>query len=202
MPESNTPHLLISLDHMTLAGFPSLLQYGILLSVEKPVPVMRLLLDLPGINEKYLQDEVQTIFVDGVAADDLQQDLSTGQTLALSAAMPGLAGAIFRREGMHGSLRSRPVKEKKHQVETDGYVTLKLFNSVASDLVEPLLQSGVCMHGEHFHAFASRRKDLIERSNMLVLDGDALSVDTLLEKVKTLPNLVIQIAFTDSAKDK
>ncbi len=42
---------------------------------------------------------MQTIFINGSAADTLDRPLGTGRYPNLSAAMPGLAGAIFRREG-------------------------------------------------------------------------------------------------------
>ncbi len=189
---------MLSLDHPTLTGFPSLLQYGILLHVEQPAPIMPLLLGLPGVTEAYLRDEVQTIFVDGVAADDLQQHLSAGRTLALSAAMPGLAGAIFRREGMHGSLRSRPAHKASAQAGGGGDIILKLFNSVASDLAEPLLQSGVYMRGEHVHAFGSRRKDLFEQIEKIVLDGSPLGVDALLARLKNIPKIRVQTELVEA----
>jgi len=105
---TSPPQLVISVPRDSAAGFASLLQYGFLLAVDKPVALLPLLLSLPGFTAEYLEKTVQTIFINGVAADRLDQPLSGGGTVALSAAMPGLAGAIFRRQGIHGVLRSTP----------------------------------------------------------------------------------------------
>ena len=60
-----------------------------------------------GISESYLNERVQTIFLNGRAVDDLFGEVvGNNSTIALSAAMPGLAGAVFRKGGMLSSLRN------------------------------------------------------------------------------------------------
>src|SRR5665647_491591 len=95
------PLLILSVPHQAMAGFASLLQHGILLPVDRPVALLPFLLALPGFDAEYIENTVQTIFINGVAVDSLDRSLPAGSTLALSAAMPGLAGAIFRRQGLH-----------------------------------------------------------------------------------------------------
>jgi hypothetical protein len=54
-----------------------------------------------GVDPNFLERHIQTIFHDGKAVDDLDSEaVKDGSTLALSAAMPGLAGAILRRQGI------------------------------------------------------------------------------------------------------
>jgi len=54
-----------------------------------------------------VKEKISTIFLDGKAVDSPETALlREGSTLALSSAMPGLAGAILRRDGPYASLRS------------------------------------------------------------------------------------------------
>ena len=121
MKTAPIPQLTLVLPEEAVAGFASLLQHGILFAVDRPVAILPFLLTLPGFTPEYIEKTVQTIFINGVAADSLDRSLAAGSTLALSAAMPGLAGAIFRRQGLHGSLRSQPVavvEPPVHPVDT------------------------------------------------------------------------------------
>ena len=188
------PQLNIKLNH-NLSYFASLLQYGILLPLEKSTTILLLLLKLPGADLEYLQKEVQTIFIDGVAADDLEQKLFPGQTLAISAAMPGLAGAIFRKGGLHSTLRSSSVKDQI-QPDATGYVNLKLFNSVATDLIVPLLKDGILLTGIHLFKFISRREELFRGETELKLDGSEISLEELLERLEDLPQIFLKMETT------
>ena len=60
-------------------------------------------LEIPA---EYVENRIQTIFLDGKAVDDLgEAKVRDGSILALSAAMPGLVGATLRRGGAFASLR-------------------------------------------------------------------------------------------------
>ena len=186
------PCLTIALSLSDLAGFASLLQHGVLLTVEHAVPACQLLLSLPGFSSDYLEQAVQTVFINGVAADSLDCDLRAGSILALSAAMPGLAGAIFRRQGMHGSLRSRPTASAPAPVKESGFITLKLFNSIAADRVFDLLTHGVTMRGSAVHDFAVRRSNLFQPPAVLTMDGQQVGYEALMEIVPATPLVRIQ----------
>jgi hypothetical protein len=186
------PQLTIDLTPQTLTGFASLFQHGILFPVEQPVPLVPFLLALPGFTEDYIENTVQTIFVDGIAADSLDRDLTAGSTLALSAAMPGLAGAIFRRQGIHGSLRSRPQAQKKSGGAAAGILTLKLFNSIATDRIQDLLTAGVLVGGKAFHAFAGMRESLFQPPMLVQYDGQLVKYSALLPLVAELPILKVK----------
>lgn len=111
--------------------------------------------------------------------------------MALSAAMPGLAGAIFRRQGVHGSLRSRPTPPAVTPAKACGFITLKLFNSIASDRVLDLLTHGVMMHGKAVHDFAIRRTNLFQPPTVLTVDGQQASCEELIRIASATP--VVQI---------
>jgi len=187
-----TPQLRITLPQTIAACFASLLQHGLLLPVDRPVAMLPLLLTLPGFTETYIEQAVQTIFVNGVAADRLDRILAAGDTLALSAAMPGLAGAIFRRQGIHGTLRSHPQEKPASEHSAAGYITLKLFNRIAADRVVDLLTQGIQVHGPAFRDFAARREDLWRAPVELRLNDRAVGVVEMLEIVAGLPVLGVR----------
>ncbi len=186
------PQLTLALPEEAIAGFASLLQHGILNAVDQPVPILPFLLALPGFTAEYIEKTVQTIFIDGVAADSLDRSLAAGSTLALSAAMPGLAGAIFRRQGLHGSLRSQPAAKVATNSSAAGFITLKLFNSIAADRVRDLLIQGICISGKTLHDFAARREHLFQPPVGLSFAGQVLDSADLLAVAAGIPVLMVQ----------
>ena len=171
MTNETIPQLTLDLPDSAVPGFAALLQHGILCPVAGPVQIRPFLLALPGFTADYIEGTVQTIFINGSAADTLDRPLGCGGTLALSAAMPGLAGAIFRREGLHGSLRSRTASDECIGDDGSGHITLKLFNSIAADRVLDLLERGIRVSGQALAEFAGRRPDLFQPPTVLTLDG-------------------------------
>lgn len=185
------PCLRLTLSPEDVNGFASLLQHGILVPVDQPVALIPFLLLLPGFTAGYIENTVQTIFINGVAADSLDRSLPAGSTLALSAAMPGLAGAIFRRQGVHGSLRSQPVAKAEPSAPACGFITLKLFNSIAVDRINDLLTQGVLVTGKTFHDFAAKREHLFRPPAELSLADQTLEYAELLRTVAQLPVLMV-----------
>ena len=193
-PSSSSPSypvLSLALPPELLPGFASLLQHGILFPLRHPIPLLAFLVSLPGFSADYIEKNVQTIFIDGVAADSLDRALAGGTTVALSAAMPGLAGAIFRRQGVHGSLRSQPVNQSTHAQSGAGFLTLKLFNSIATDRIGDLLRQGILVSGKALANFARTRGHLFEALVSIRLDGQELAYPALLEQAEKLDLLQI-----------
>ncbi len=101
------PILRLTVMADALALFTTVLQSGIELKTRRGVSLAKFLNTFPGFTAEYLADTVQTIFLNGTAVDDLSLQLTgNNPVLALSAAMPGLAGAIFRRNSFHSALRT------------------------------------------------------------------------------------------------
>ena len=186
------PQLTLRLPAAALPGFASLLQHGLLFPVDRPVGILPFLLALPGFNAEYIERTVQTIFLDGVAADRLDHELTAGSTLALSAAMPGLAGAIFRRQGLHASLRSQPATVPAAGHITTGHITLKLFNRIATDRVGDLLAHGFLVTGKALHAFAARREALFQPPVDFALDNRPLDFPALLTALTACQVVTVQ----------
>lgn len=146
-----------------LSLFTTVFQYGIEITTSGNTTLGGLLSAFPGFNAEYLANTVQTIFQNGTAVDDLTTRLEGEHpVVALSAAMPGLAGAIFRKNSFHAALRT----DTHHQKPRSGQdktitVTLKLFNKIALDQGEKLLRSGVCLAARTLAAFFNKRPELV-----------------------------------------
>ena len=86
--------------------------------------------------------DLQTVFLDSQPVDDFDgTHIRDGSVLALSGAMPGLAGATLRRGGyyarMRGGITHEDSKPKAVRAEPC-VVTLKLFNKPLADLADSL----------------------------------------------------------------
>lgn len=136
--------------HLTppaLAALAGLSQFGLCLPLAAPATVKAFLCGL-GVDPDYCDQRLQTVFVNNHPVDDLATaTLRSGDTLALSAAMPGLAGSILRRGGFFHTLRHDISHKAGAEAETTtddamGAVTVKCFNDVARELGPLLLRTG------------------------------------------------------------
>jgi len=140
-------------------GIPSffpLLQKGFRVKARVGVSVQTFLGDHFGLSPEYLRDRVKTVFLDGKAVDDLAETrILDGSRLALSAALPGLAGAVLRRGSPFAGLRSRVVEGEKDLPGTpeEGFVYLKIFNLLLPELGPLVLRKGILISREDFQEF-------------------------------------------------
>jgi len=191
------PHCHITIQTSTedVSRFTSLLQAGILLPVQRGSSIGAFLGGLPGFTAEYITEQVQTIFLNGTATDDMETPLDSAEpVLAISAAMPGLAGAIFRRNSLHAALRTVKPKDKDYTADENVTVTLKLFNAIARDRGEKLLRQGVHMKAINFAQFLDNRTPLLSLITDVAIEGTSVPNSRLIE---TLPQLdTIHITFT------
>lgn len=166
--------------------FLPLLSEGILLRGPGGATVEAFLAEAVGIPSDYLKARVQTVFLNGRALDDFSTPrVEDGATLALSAAMPGLAGAVLRRGGIYASLR----REISHAAQASGgtpgeiLVTLKLFNLIARELGPELLRRGILIPGARWCDFI-RRQERWAWAGCLsaVVDGQPLGFDRIVAR--------------------
>jgi len=163
-------------------GIPSffpLLQKGFRVKARVGVSVQNFLGDHFGLSPEYLRDRVKTIFLDGKSVDDLDTTLILdGSRLALSAALPGLAGAVLRRGSPFAGLRSRVVEGEKDLPGTpeEGFVYLKIFNLLLPELGPLVLRKGILISREDFQEFwESLPGDIRERlEETLRVEGKGL----------------------------
>lgn len=151
-----------------------ILQQGFAVSVPSGSNLLDVLCHA-GFSRDYLERYVKTIFVDGSAVDDpASREIFTGSVIALSAAMPGLAGAIFRKGSPFSGLRSRTDRQENAEAvnQCKAVVTLKLFNTVAEDMGVSLLGRGIILNRSVLEGFFINRRELLETSLVEVkLDG-------------------------------
>jgi hypothetical protein len=165
--------------------FLPLLGEGMVLQGRGGATVEDFLVEAAGISAAYLKERVQTVFLDGRALDDFSvARVGDGATLALSAAMPGLAGAVLRRGGIYASLR----REISHQAHASGgaageiRVTLKLFNLIAREQGPALLRRGILISGARWCDFVRRQgRWAWDGCRAAEADGAPVGFDQLIE---------------------
>ena len=128
------------------------------------------------LDESYVDRRITTIFLDGKPVDAIgAARIREGSTLALSAAMPGLAGAILRRGSALSPLReniTREGGEKSVVPERDGVITVKLFNLLAPELAPGFLRRGVLLPAaEAGTVFRRRPPAFWDGCREVLLDG-------------------------------
>ena len=185
MLEDQTGRVDIDIAEDQLRRFFPLLGGGFDILTEVDLTVSAWFCSQPGLATDYLKNRIQTIFLDGKAVDDPEKAIvKDGSTLALSAAMPGMVGSTFRKEGVFASMRSQishvtdPSVHHDRQIE----VKLKLFNLIAKELGPAFLQKGVIIEGEHFQDFAVRNSENFKTACISIrLNDEKTDVAGLLE---------------------
>jgi hypothetical protein len=152
--------LTLILSETAVSRFFPLLGQGFLVTGPGNETVESFLQKAASVSPAYLEDRVQTIFLNGNALDNFKTVMvADGATLALSAAMPGLAGAVLRRGGFYAAMR-RQITHEAGGPAAGGQeitITLKLFNLVARDLGPRLLASGIRISGGQLRDFIERQ---------------------------------------------
>ena len=166
-----------------ISRFLKLIEHGFKLKTETGLTIRELLCDQLGVAGDYLDNRIQTIFLDGKPVDDVDSAwVHADSRLALSAAMPGLVGATLRKGGRYASLRGTISysKTKSSIVQGEGEITLKLFNMVAKELGPAFLQKGIIIDGDTFQNFVSDNlEDLKAACSSIHLNDKKISVSEL-----------------------
>lgn len=159
--------LAVTMSSRAVPRFLPLLGEGILAKGVDGETVEDFLVKTAGIPPTYLKERVQTVFLNGRALDDFSTArLADGAILALSAAMPGLAGATLRRGGFYAAMR-RPISQDATSSTAGAgeiFITLKLFNMIASELGPEFMRKGILVSGD-------RLRDFVERQGRWVWNG-------------------------------
>ena len=168
-----------------LSGFIKLIERGFRLKVQTGQSIRNLFCGQFGISGDYFDNRIQTIFLDGKAVDSPDAAwVENGSRLALSAAMPGLVGATFRKGGRYASFRGTISysRSKKSKSGGEGEITLKLFNMIAKELGPVFLQKGIIIEGKRLQDFVLRNsQDLKNNCNSINLNDEKIDVAGLLK---------------------
>ena len=178
-----TQDLCIVVDSNLIPFFFQLLGQGFNVNAPANCSVRDLICDQLGIPDDYLEERIQTLFLNGNVVDDLNSCvINEGSTLALSGAMPGLAGATLRRGGFYASFRSQiSYNENKSRVEKGNHwVVLKFFNMIAKEMGPAFLEKGIWMEGEKLHKFLTRNSEELKmRGSLSELNGKPVDINSL-----------------------
>ncbi len=127
-------------------------QSGVWLLLPAETTVGRLLTQEWGLDRENLDEKLGTLFVNGIPLDDMESaSLCDGDVLALSGPMPGLAGAILRRNSPLAVLRhgcQTATFGASQKVSGPILVRVKLFNRLIEDLGPILLRKGILLEKE------------------------------------------------------
>ncbi|MBI5590547.1 MAG: hypothetical protein HY881_08710 [Deltaproteobacteria bacterium] len=163
---------------------------GVRLEIMAGSSIRQVIVDQLGIAEDYLENRVQTLFLNGKPVDDVDaMKVSDGSILALSAAMPGLAGATLRKGGKYAAFRQQisfggvspiPVLRK-------GRMTLKLFNQVAEEQGPVVLTKGIGISGGDLLDVIRKAQDqaLLQEILKVEINGEAIAPEMLPAKISS-----------------
>jgi hypothetical protein len=160
------------------------MQQGFMVRVQVGGSVRALLSQQLNISPEFLEERIKTIFLDGKPVDDIDSTIiKEGSTLALSAALPGLAGATLRRGGTFASLRSQIThpRDEISIMPREGLIVLKLFNLMMAELGPALLQRGIFIKKEVLKEFLRNLpQNFWAGCQAIKVDGEEIKVDELL----------------------
>jgi len=143
--------LTIGVSGNFIPSFLGLVRTGFTAHVMVGCSLQDILSNQLGIEENYLQNRVQTIFLNNSPVDDtVGATVDDGATISLSAAMPGLNGALMRKGGILASLRhSISLHQSDACIEPRrGKIRLKLFNLIAKEIGPDFLAKGIMLKGQ------------------------------------------------------
>jgi hypothetical protein len=195
--EEQLPSAAVTLQVLpeSLHLFTTLLQSGIEIKANTAIEMGEFLCQLPGFTPDYIHATVETIFLNGTPVDDLTLRF-TGEApvLALSAAMPGLAGAIFRKNSIHSALRTQTTTQESAGDNTRAItVTLKLFNSIAKERGPFLLEAGITIKASKFLTFLHQRAGLCDHITDIDLNNEVVNVATLLGNLSEFQTIYFKV---------
>ncbi|HVN97480.1 MAG TPA: hypothetical protein VMT62_13705 [Syntrophorhabdaceae bacterium] len=111
--------------------------------------------------------------------------LTHGSTVAFSSALPGLAGATLRRDGLYAGLRS-PItyrEEDGHICPDQGIITVKLFNLLMDELGPKFLSKGFAIEPSSLMRLLHVHADEFPQEVVSVaFDGKRIEPERLMEK--------------------
>lgn len=109
-----------------------------------------------GLAKDLVENRISTIFLNGCCVDHIETAvIEDGSVLALSAALPGLAGASLRRGGYYACLRESITRSEEifNGRMHEGVIAVKLFNLLIGELGPVFLKKGIIMFRPDIAAF-------------------------------------------------
>lgn len=180
-------HIKSRIKPSCLPGLLTLMGKGIMVPIQGGQALTSMLSDQLGIDPDYLANRVQTIFLNSQPVDDTATAiLEDGDMVALSAAMPGLVGATFRKGGHLAEFRKR-ISYRREEAETilpsNGTVTVRMFNVIAKELGPSMMELGQNVDGGAALSFLKLAAQTLTASDAtLLVDGKEVLLGLFLNK--------------------
>jgi hypothetical protein len=163
------------MDPSLISPFAGILQEGFLTGALLGTSIKAFLQTQLGLPQDYVQRRVTTVFLDGKPVDQLDAAfIRSGAVLAISGAMPGVAGAAMRSGGFYGSLRGGiTYREGSPGTPVEkGYVRIKLFNILIEEVGSAILARGVFIPSHELASLLARQQATFwVRCSSITLDG-------------------------------
>lgn len=124
------------------------LQRGVGVRINEGSNIEGLLKNNLGLSEEYIEKRIGTVMLDGRPVDDkVSTVLTEGSRVALSAAMPGLAGAMLRSGGVYSSLRQGITYQYEKGLSSNDQciINIVVFNNLIEELAPVILKTGIWM---------------------------------------------------------
>ncbi|MGA2331408.1 MAG: hypothetical protein ABSG75_06590 [Syntrophales bacterium] len=183
--DSSPRHISLTVVAGLIPAFSQLLQNGFWIKGNIGCSVKSFLCEQFGLSTEYLEKRIQTIFLDGDAVDDVEKAVvEDGATLSLSAAMPGLAGAVLRKGGYYAAMRDQISckGETTSASMQSGKVSVKLFNMPLQELGPIFLKHGIWVESDKFKDVLKARADDFQRGcGEILADGRKFEFKQFLE---------------------
>lgn len=126
--------------------FLLLLQNGFMVRGHTGISVRKFLYEELSLTPEYVNEKIQTVFLDGRPVDDLDGAIIKNESrLSLSSAMPGLVGITLKRGSILASFRKAIThrEESGTRKPDNGLIYLKLFNLVMKEIGFHFLERGI-----------------------------------------------------------
>jgi hypothetical protein len=195
-------HIIISLKKGS--RFPYLMngifRQGVQVEIRIGSSIRDVVVNQLGMAEDYLENRVQTIFLNGKPVDNVDDArVSDNSVLALSAAMPGLAGATLRKSGKYAafrqgiSLHGEPVLS---EIQQKGWMILKLFNQVAEEQGAVLLVKGVWIDSREMLnvLHEAQKQSLMQDVEKVEMNGNLVLLEYLDAVVSSKSKVFLSLA--------
>ncbi len=177
--------------------FP-LLEQGFGVRVFVGCSIRNLLCGQLGLQDEYLDNRIQTLFLNGKTVDDVDSTLvNDGAVLALSAAMPGIMGACLRKGGLYAPMRSNlyaPMRsnisrgKSRKNIASDisrqyGEVVIKLFNLLLKEAGPVFFKRGILVGADNLQELLSKYQDELRAGiSSARLEGENIDFNDLSKK--------------------
>ncbi len=196
---SSIQSLDIEVPEGEILPYCTLLQAGFSIEVSPDQTVEQILLTLAGFTKHYIHQRIETIFLNGLPLDSFSAIVTEDKAvIALSAAMPGLAGAIFKKGSIHASLRTQTLSKDSSPTPASGpiHISLKLFNMVARERGPELLEKGCLLSGGAITKFLQDRDILLDKAISICFAGNKVTKTELKEKLLEAQVINISVRST------